>query len=760
MSVFFFSLFMDPPNLPEADVSNLLSQMIQQATVLIPQIVDDLEAGTFDYLITIAGAIAGLALGISLLRELKAHDGASMKLVPWAFRAIVLMLILGNTTSIINYMMGIGYVVAYGNNRQSTTIDAYIQRQRQQFDFSYQEAFVASFLVEVKPDGDIQNEEAVKIRFPNGEEKAVTGVPSMSKFVTFEEISKHANPSNWTPGNVANALWISSMILKFADLFLLILMPFIMIGFRLAAPFMVVLSTDRETTRRTGLPFLWSLSIYTLAFPTISQVFRAVAYTLGNWAFKMFPSPTDYSSAYSGQFYWTFINENGSVVGTNYSPLYGAVFCTICFFLISVMMLASPYISIRLAKGEIFEAVTGTASSWLGSMVSTGISLSTAGKAADLARQAQETVAQTGYQTGIQGQEASLAKEVNTLNANRGMQLAATDYGAAKSVNQYAIQNSFSNAGLVASRNRDVRQAEIGKDNTVEQGRVQQGVQDGTAMLSFLQSLQTARVEKVAAQSNNGLNALNTNVSNAVSVPGTLLGMASPLGGGGGRGGTFTGNVGEGGQIRGNFGGGVAGKGAGVLGAAGAIAQNPFFQQWFLSKVSPDGKSQVERTQQYMDRIAQDLYEGKAETMNAFLNGGSMLIEGEPYEFKGIRDIYQEQFQGNAAVAGATFDRTAANYGLYTNDMVQANEALKLSSTYNETAYRDQMTGAINTSFDTQTQAARTYNNALTDPQNGILAKTRDASLTAARLQAEAQIWQAFGSGISHAAAKALELRY
>jgi hypothetical protein len=59
-------------------------------------------------------------------------------------------------------MMGIGYTIAYGNGQRVNVLDRYIQDQRRQFDFSYQEAFVASFLVEVKSDGEIQNEEPIQ----------------------------------------------------------------------------------------------------------------------------------------------------------------------------------------------------------------------------------------------------------------------------------------------------------------------------------------------------------------------------------------------------------------------------------------------------------------------------------------------------------------------------------------------------------------------------------------------------------------------
>lgn len=764
MAAFFL---LDPPSVPNPDISSILAGLIQEASELIPKIVTQLETGIFSYLVWIAQVVGGFALIWSLLRELKASEGASPKQFYWFVRTVIMMFLLVTTTPIINYMMGIGYTVAYGTDRgQNSVIEAYIQDQRTKFDFSYQEVFYASFLVEMTPDGpDVKPEESIKIRLPDGKEKTVTGVPTMAKFATYEEISKGMNPSAWTPGMVANCLWSSAMVLKFSDLFLLVLTPFIMIAFRLAAPYMIAVSVDRETARRTGVPFLWSLSIFSLAFPTISQVFRAVAYTLGNWAFNAFPSTTNYP-VFNDGFYYTFTSENGSIIGGNYPPLYGAMFCTICFFIIALMMLASPYISIRLAKGEVFEAVTGIASSWMGSLLSTGIGVATAGAASELGRQAAETTALAGYQTGVEGQNASLAKEVNSLNANRLMQQAATDYGASKSIQQFNIQNSLSNNGLVASRDRDVRGAGIQRDNATASAKVNQGVQEATSMLQFLQSLQTLRIDTSAQQSQNGLAALNGNVGNAMTVPGAILNAASPLGGIGGGGakpGAINGVSGPGGSFTGTFsmptGGGAAG--AGVLGAASSIAQNPFFQQWFMKAVSPDGRNLIERNQMYANRIAQDIYEGKAEASNAFLNGGTMMIEGEPYEFQGIRDVYADQFQGQRDVALKTFDQSAANAGIYTNQMVANNNLMRDQSVANETQFQKRMSDAIGTSFDQQIGGAEAFNRAFTNPENGILAQTRDASLHAARLQVSAQLLQTIGQTVAHQTAKAFDqLRY
>ena len=57
----------------------------------------------------------------------------------------------------------------------------------------------------------------------------------------------------------------------------------------------------------------------------------------------------------------------------------------------ALLLLASPYLSYKIAFGQIFEAVSTTASGWMGALTATGIEVAGVSYGSALQRQASET---------------------------------------------------------------------------------------------------------------------------------------------------------------------------------------------------------------------------------------------------------------------------------------------------------------------------------------------------------------------------------
>src|SRR5262249_13379795 len=193
--------------------------------------------------------------------------------------------------------------------------------------------------------------------------------------------------------------------------------------------------------------------------PLVSHILGYIVYQVGNMALTIIkPESQIFSLAADGS-----ISGDPNVVG----PATAACVVLIVLMVVSsLLLLASPYISYKLAFGQIFEAVSATAAGWMGALTATGIEIAGVTFGSALQRQASET--------RIEGQaQAEIARNLAIKDAADrqarahnilGMQSAA----ASRAQSMGAIAGGYA---MALRMNEAQRQATTG---LIEQSRDQQ----------------------------------------------------------------------------------------------------------------------------------------------------------------------------------------------------------------------------------------------------------------------------------------------
>lgn len=95
------------------------------------------------------------------------------------------------------------------------------------------------------------------------------------------------------------------------------------------------------------------------------------------------------------------LNANGAITGDPAritQAVYACIALTVIMVLSALLLLSSPYISYKLAFGQVFEAVSTTASGWLGAFAATGLEIAGLRYGTALQRQAGEARIEGQYQ--------------------------------------------------------------------------------------------------------------------------------------------------------------------------------------------------------------------------------------------------------------------------------------------------------------------------------------------------------------------------
>jgi hypothetical protein len=100
----------------------------------------------------------------------------------------------------------------------------------------------------------------------------------------------------------------------------------------------------------------------------VSNILGLAVYIAGNLAFKIITPATGIFS----------LDANGAITGDPNlvtQAAYACVILTVVMMLSALLLLASPYISYKLAFGQVFEAISTTASGWMGAFAATGLEI-------------------------------------------------------------------------------------------------------------------------------------------------------------------------------------------------------------------------------------------------------------------------------------------------------------------------------------------------------------------------------------------------
>ena len=182
----------------------------------------------------------------------------------------------------------------------------------------------------------------------------------------------------------------------------------ILVALRLFAPFAIALAIDRGLAQRISYPFAWSAAVFTMVTPLVSHVLGYIVYQVGNMALSIIkPESQVFSLAADGS-----ITGDPNMVG----PATAACVVLIVLMVVSsLLLLASPYISYKIAFGQIFEAVSSTAAGWMGVLTATGIEIAGITFGSALQRQASEIRIEGQAQAEIT--RAMAAREASDLQS-------------------------------------------------------------------------------------------------------------------------------------------------------------------------------------------------------------------------------------------------------------------------------------------------------------------------------------------------------
>jgi hypothetical protein len=414
-----------------------LVDLVLVAENLIPKLQAAIESPLVQGLENLAFWIAVIVMLISFARLFRENDGASKELFWWCCRLAVIFALFGTGRTLINAGSQIGYDIVNVTEFRKVFWDAEIE-----FNANYEKFTEGMFLV--KP-------------VVNNPEEAIGALTSENP--NFRDITKLLDASSWNLSNVFIGMTVGRFLLEFAGLFLALLSALLTIGLRLFAPFAIALAIDRNLAQRISYPFAWSAAVFTLVTPLVSHVLGLAVYTAGNLAFKIISPETGVFT----------LDANGQITGDPAKitqAVYACLILMVLMALSSLLLLASPYISYKLAFGQIFEAVSTTASGWLGAFAATGLEVAGMKYGTALQRQAGEARLEGQYQA--EQSRAVAIRDAGNLT-NRAQQILGLQSAAAS--------RSQALGAIAGGYAMSVRMTEAQRAATrglVEQGRLQQ----------------------------------------------------------------------------------------------------------------------------------------------------------------------------------------------------------------------------------------------------------------------------------------------
>ena len=338
------------PSPPPANSANVagadaLTELVIVAGNLIPRVQEAIESPLVKGLENLAFWIAVIVMLFSFARLFRENDGATKDLFWWCFRLAIVFTLFGTGRTIINTWSQIGYDIVNVTEFRKVLWDAELE-----FNTNYDKFTEGMFLVKATSTSD-----------------AIAALTTDD--VNLRNIANAAsNPSAWSLPNIFIGVTIGRAILQFSNVFLALLSALILIALRLFAPFAIALAIDRGLAQRISWPFVWSAAVFTMVTPLVSHIVGYIVYQVGNMALTIIkPESQIFSLAADGS-----ITGDPNMVG----PATAACVVLIVLMIVSaLLLLASPYISYKLAFGQIFEAVSATAAACTGALSPNGIVL-------------------------------------------------------------------------------------------------------------------------------------------------------------------------------------------------------------------------------------------------------------------------------------------------------------------------------------------------------------------------------------------------
>jgi len=451
-----------PAPAPARSLSDNIAALSQRAAALLPYINNEIVSKLISWFELLAWVFGNCLAGFAMLRIAREDNGEGANLFWWFGRLALFFVLSGTSLAIVDGLSAIGNEIANGNESgQRSILQNLYLAQRDSFNDSY--AKFQQNLFTVKVDG---RETAVNPVQLNSE--SILGI-LVDTDSTIQNFDQKADVSQWDISTMMTWLNFERALLEFGDLILVILGAALTLALKLAMPFMLACIVDKQIAGKTTYPFFYGVIALTLVWPSVSKIIRIIAYMWGNVAMAVGDS--------SPLYIWDYQTMR-AITNPLAQPQYTIALAVFAMGLGALCLYGTPFISLYLLSGRVYESVATVVSSWMGAMVGTGIEKYSAEASAAINRQAETTQYNAGYQADVarstgqqeasnmraQGQRAS---QLASIQAALTGQTAAT-LGAA-TTQRMIIQAAagFQKSSTSADVSRSIRETDIGASREV-----------------------------------------------------------------------------------------------------------------------------------------------------------------------------------------------------------------------------------------------------------------------------------------------------
>ena len=447
-----------------------MNQLMNHVRELIPYVRLQIERPLFSKFKTLGLILTSLVLLFSFIKVIRENNGASSELYYWIARAAIFMFLFTLAPQMISTLYKIGRTL-------TIPLESGIEERRTAFNERYYEFVHGTYIIrddkkiDTLPNKCHSDPDGCWLAILSSRESSINDPKG-----AIEDIRKQMD-GGLSMDTMFYLLNISRGILQFGEIFLLLLGGFIMVALRLAAPFIIAVGTDKKLAERITYPFVWGTVVFTLVFPVVRDVITYIGYTVGAFGLML----------YKGEAIYAIDERTAEIVKQgSYNPTFVIAITLVTMTISGLCLWLSPYIAYRIASGQVFEAVSSTASGWMAAIVGSAVEFAGLKAGASLQRQAENTQTQAGWQAEVTRAQGSFeasnlgaqARKISGLAQIQGAlqgQLGAIHGGAATARGMALASQNFTVASVRGQIGDSNRQVLARKDQNVNQAQYQQG---------------------------------------------------------------------------------------------------------------------------------------------------------------------------------------------------------------------------------------------------------------------------------------------
>lgn len=411
-----------------------LQKLLDMVRELVPYIRRQVERPLMEKFTFLAMILTSIVLLFSFIRIIRENDGASTELYFWFGRAVFCMALFAVAPSVISTLYKIGRTL-------TVPIEPMIEEKRTAFNDQYY-AFVQGHFI-VKDEKNVYVQPAYVEPGEYGWVGILTDHESGDGQLNgLKAIEGATDLTSWPMPKLFFGLNVARAILQSGEIFLLVLSGFIMIALKLAVPFMVAVALDKKLAERISYPFIWGTVVFTMIFPVVRDVLIFIAYTVASFGLSLYDGAAPYA----------IDDRTAQIIKNNaYDPTI-IIIATLCIMLVNGLILwLSPYLAYRIATGQVFEAVSSTASGWMAAIIGSAVEFQGLKAGASLQRQAENTQTEGAYKAEVTRAKGSL--DASNIGANARQIAAHANIQGNQVANLSAIEGGAATARGMAQTN-------------------------------------------------------------------------------------------------------------------------------------------------------------------------------------------------------------------------------------------------------------------------------------------------------------------